>query len=90
MINAVNYYAEVQNYNGISSTLPEKCMSLPEIINKITQNIRDNKRIVDLTKSLSVNNSNYYMNHLYYGLSEEDMLTQQLIKKYANCSDGAK
>ena len=30
------------------------------------------------------------MNHLYYGLSEEDMLTQQLIKKYANCFDGTK
>lgn len=90
MVNAVNYYAEVQNYNGISSTLPKNCTSLPEIINKITQNIRDIKRIVDLTKSLSVNNSNYYMNHLYYGLSEEDMLTQQLIKKYANCSDDTK
>lgn len=53
-------------------------------------NIYDNKRVDDLTKSLSVNNSNYYMNHLYYWLSEEDMLTQQLIKKYANCSDGTK
>lgn len=80
MVNAVNYYAEVQNYKGISSTLPENCTSLPEIINKITQNIRDNKRVNNLTKSLSVNNSNYYMNHLYYGLSEEDLLTHQLIK----------
>ncbi len=90
MINAVNYYAEVQNYNRINSTLPKNCTSLPEILNKITQNIYDNKRVDDLTKSLSVNNSNYYMNHLYYGLSEEDMLTQQLIKKYANCSDDTK
>ena len=90
MVNAVNYYAEVQNYNRINSTLPENCTSLQEIINKITQNIRDNKRVNNLTKSLSVINSNYYINHLYYGLSEEDLLTQQLIKKYANCLDGTK
>lgn len=90
MVDAVRYYANLQSQDGIVPTLPEACNSIEEILSKIDIRIRDNLRINDLTKTLFVHNARYYGNHVYFGLDEDKLLTNELIEKYSKINDGSK
>lgn len=90
MIDAVSYYAKLQSRGGIISTLPEGCGSVEEILSELNSRIRDNFRIKDLTQTLFVYNSKFYGNHGYFGLDEEKLLTNELVAKYAEITDGSK
>ena len=86
----VRYYSQFQSNMGIVSTLSEDCNSVEEVLSKIDDRIRDNFRIKDLTQTLSVHNPKFYNNHEYYGLNEEELLTDDLIERYSKINDGSK
>lgn len=90
MIDAVRYYADLQSRGGIISTLPENCNDVKEILLKIDDRIKDNLRVNNLTQTLFVHNPRYYGNHSYFGLNEDKLLTDALIKKYSKINDGSK
>lgn len=90
MLDAVSYYANLQSRGGIISTLPEGCNCVEEILSKIDDRISDNLRINDLTQTLFVHNPRHYVNHRYFGLDEDKLLTNELIEKYSKINDGSK
>ena len=90
ILNAVNYYAKIQSSRGGISTLPFGCNNTDEIISELDKRIRDNLRINNLRNSLFVYNPNFYVNHGYYGLDEEKLLSEELVNEYSNLNDGSK
>lgn len=88
IVNASNYYAEIQSRQGAISTLPRNCNSIDELISKIDIRIKDNLRINKLDETLRVFNPKFYANHIYYGLDENLLITDELIDMYSKISNG--
>lgn len=90
MVDAVRYYAFLQEWGGITPTLPKNCNSTKEILTKIDERISANLRNRHLTQTLFVYNPRFYENHFNFGLDEKKLLTDDLIERYYRMSDGSK
>ena len=88
LISAVNFYAHIQRSNGGIPTLPIDCKTIEEVIKTIDGRINDNLRINDLRKTLFVYNPKFYVNHGYFGLDENKLLSDELVEKYSKLTNG--
>lgn len=90
MLEAINYYANIQSGGGINSTLPLGCNTLDEVIQELQNRIKNNERIPVLNRTLFVSNPRFYKNHLSFGLEEEKVITKGLLQEYYDEKDGSK
>ncbi len=90
MLDAVNFYAGIQSQDGIISTLPLGCKSIDEVIQELQKKIKSNERIPRIDKTLFVHSLRFYQNHLYYGLNDEQVITEELLQQYYNEPNGSK
>lgn len=88
LISAVNFYAHIQRSSGGIPTLPIDCKTIEEVIKTIDGRINDNLRINDLRETLFVYNPKFYVNHGYFGLDENKLLSNELVEKYSKLTDG--
>lgn len=90
MLDAIQYYANIQSRSGIISTLPLNGNSIEEILFNLDDRIMKNWRINDLTQTLCVFNPKCYSNHFYFDLSEDKLITEELMESYTKINDGNK
>ena len=90
MLDAIQYYANIQSRGGIVSTLPLNGNSIEEILFNLDDRIMKNWRIKDLTQTLCVFNPKCYSNHFYFDLSEDKLITEELMESYTKINDGNK
>ena len=90
MLDAINFYANIQSQGGVISTLPLGCKSIDEVIQDIENRIKNNERISKLDKTLFVYNSRYYKIHDRFGLDEEKVITNELLQEYSSEKQGSK
>lgn len=90
LIDAINFYSDIQSSNGGIPTLPKNCKTIEEVIKTIEGRIKNNFRINNLRKSLFVYNPKFYVNHGYFGLDENKLLSDELVEKYSKLNDGNK
>lgn len=90
MLEAINFFAEIQSQGGIVSTLPLGCATIEEVIQNLQNRIKDNARIPELDKTLFVHNPKYYQNHILFGLNEDMVITNELLQEYSSEESGSK
>ncbi len=90
MLNAVNFYANIQSQGGIMPTLPLGCNSIDEVIQELQNRINYNERIQELEKTLFVYNPRFYQTHVCFGLDEDSVITKDLLQEYYDEKDGNK
>ena len=90
MLDAINFYANIQSQGGIVSTLPLGCKSIDEVIQELQNRIKNNERISKLDKTLFVYNSRFYQTHIRFGLDESKVITNELLQEYYNEKMGSK
>lgn len=90
MLDAVNFYAEIQTRGGGISTLPLGCHTIEEAIQKLQENIQKNERIPEVDRTLFVYHPRFYQTHMRFGLDENQVLTRKFIEEYRREKDGSK
>ncbi len=89
MLEAINFYADIQSQDGVVSTLPLGCKSIEEVIQELQNKIKNNERIPKLNETLFVYNARFYQNHACYGLDEDRVITDELLEQYYNEKSGS-
>lgn len=89
MLDAVNFYADIQASGGVASTLPLGCNSLDEVIKELENKINNNERVPNLDETLFVHHPRFYQNHASFGLDEDMVITTKLLRDYYNESSGS-
>ena len=89
MLDAVNFYANIQSQGGIVSTLPLGCKSIDEVIQELQNRIKNNERVSELDSTLFVHNPRFYQTHASFGLDEDRVITNELLQRYYNEKDGS-
>ena len=84
MLDAINFYANIQSRGGSISTLPYGCKSINEVIQKLHDRIKNNERISELDKTLFVYNPRFYQTHICFGLDKNKVITNELLREYYN------
>ncbi len=90
MLDAVNFYANIQVRGGVIPTLPLGCTSLEQVIQELQRRITLNERIKELDQTLFVHNPRFYQTHELFGLNEDEVLNDELIQSYYNEASGSK
>ncbi len=92
MLDAINFFANIQSEGNNTSTLPNNGKSIADVIQKIQKRIDENSRIAQLDKTLYVHNLKFYQTHIAFGLDEDkdEVITKQLLKAYYKEKDGYK
>lgn len=89
MLDAINFYANIQTQGGIISTLPLGCTSIDEVIQELQKRIKNNERIPELDRTLFVHNPIFYQTHDSFGLNGDCVITKELLQEYYDEKSGS-
>lgn len=86
--NAYNFYIGLAPRIFEHQALLKKSNSYEEVLSNLKNDLENNIRDNNLCNTLRVYLEKFYGNHYYYGLNEDKVITESLLREYQSLDDG--